>query len=383
MKVLGIARKSLVELVREPLLLGLAFVFPLVLVGLYYVAYGETDEGLARYLAIWVVNEDEGVEGWQGGQQLIEVLRATEWEGLPVFDVRVVADRAAAEIALRERKVALLLSIPPGFSRAVQSPAARPAEVTLVGDPGSDNYVFARNFFDDLLRRFGQAAAGFQSTSPTAYEFVPGTGTMSDFDFGVPGIIIFGIALVAVTTAQTLVREEVGGTMRRLRLSRAGAHDLLLGVGLAQMAIALLIVPVTFGAAEALGFQGNGSLLLGMVVGLLFALSGVGVGLLTACFARTDSEAANLSATIGVLLVLLSGAMYPMPEAPLFTVAGRTVQLYDLVPAAHAGEAMRRVLLFGDGVGAIGYELAALTLLSVLFLAGGVWLYGRMRLRRV
>jgi hypothetical protein len=72
-----------------------------------------------------------------------------------------------------------------------------------------------------------------------------------------------------------------------------------------------------------------------------------------------------------------------MPEAPLLTVAGRTVQVYDLVPAAHAGEAMRRVLVLGDGVGAIVYELVALTLLSVLFLGVGVWLYGRLRLKNV
>ncbi|MFN2227651.1 MAG: ABC transporter permease [Anaerolineae bacterium] len=385
MKVLSIARKSLVELLREPLLLGLAFVLPLALIALYYVAFGPTDEGLARYLPIWVVDDDEGAAGWQAGADLVDVLRTTEWEGLPVFDVTAVSDRAEAEISLRERKVALLLVIPHDFTQALLAAPAGgpPAQVTLVGDPASDNYVFARSFLDDLLRRFGQGAAGFEPTSPTVYEFVPGTGTMSDFDFGVPGIIVFGVTMVSVTTAQALVREEVSGTLRRLRLSRAGARDLLLGVGLAQMAVALLVVPVTFGAALALGFQGNGSLLLGTAVGLLFSLSAVSVGLVTACFARTDSEAANLGATIGVLLVLLSGAMYPMPEAPLLTVAGRTVQVYDLVPAAHAGEAMRRVLVLGDGVGAIVYELVALTLLSVLFLGVGVWLYGRLRLKNV
>lgn len=384
MKALGIARKTLLELLREPLLLGLAFIFPVALVVLYYVAFGESDEGLAKYLAVSVVNEDGGAAGWQAGADLVDVLRATEWEGLPVFGVTVVAARDEAEIALRERKIALLLLIPPDFSETLLAAPAGgpPAEITLVGDPASDNYVFARNFLDDLLRRFGKAAAGFEATSVVAYEFVPGTGTMSDFDFGVPGVIVFGVMLVSVTTAEVLVREEVSGTLRRLRLSRAHARDLLVGVTLAQMLVAALIVPVTFGAVLAMGFRGNGSLLLAMGIGVLFGLSAVGIGLVTACFTRTDSEAANLSATVGVLLVLLSGAMYPLPEAPLATIAGRTIQIYDLVPPAHAGESLRRVLILGDGAGAVGYELIALTLLSALFLAVGVLLYQRLRLRR-
>jgi ABC-2 type transport system permease protein len=388
MKAISIARKTLLELLREPLLLGLALVFPILLIALYFVAFGQTDEGLAKFLAVLVVNEDAGViqsEGnqWQAGAQLIDVLRATEWEGMPVFNVSVVADRGAAEIALRERKAALLLAIPPNFTEALLAVPAGgpPAEISLVGDPASDNYMFARSFLDDLLRRFGQSVAGLEETSATTYEFVPGTGTMSDFDFGVPGVIVFGLVLVSVTTAETLVREEVGGTLRRLRLSRAHARDLLLGVTLAQMVVAALIVPITFAVAVACGFRSNGSLLLAMGIGLLFSLAAVGIGLITACFARTDSEAANLSAVIGVLMVLLSGAMYPMPDAPMVTIGGRAIQVYDLVPAAHAGEAMRRVLVLGEGPAAITYELVALAVLSMLFLLVGVALYQRLRLR--
>ncbi len=390
MRALAIARKALLELLREPLLLGLAFAFPILLVVFYYVAFGESEQGLAKYLAVLVVNEDAGAalpEGgqWQAGEQVIDALRQAEWEGRPVFDLSLAADRRAAEVALREHKAALLLAIPPDFSRDLRDAptGGPPAEISLVGDPASDNYVFARNFVDDLLRRFGKGAAGLDGTPATVYEFVPGTGTMSDFDFGVPGVIVFGVVLLAVTTAETLVREEVGGTLRRLRLSRVHARDLLLGVTLAQMAVALLIVPVTFAAAMAFGFRGNGSLLLGVGIGLLFSLSAVGIGLITACFARTDSEAANLSAVVGVLMVLLSGAMYPMPDAPLATIAGHSVQLYDLVPAAHAAEAMRRVLVLGDGPAAIAYELVALAVLSALFLAAGVVLYQWLRLKRI
>jgi ABC-type polysaccharide/polyol phosphate export permease len=146
------------------------------------------------------------------------------------------------------------------------------------------------------------------------------------------------------------------------------------------MLVALVIIPFTFGTAIAFGFRGRGSLLLAMGVGMLLSLSAVGLGLLTACFARNDGEAANLSAVVGVMMVLVSGAMYPMPDIPLVTVAGRTLQFYDLLPPTHAAEALRRVLILGNTWKEIGYELAALSILSAVILAMGVALYQRLQL---
>ena len=149
MKTLVVTRKTLIELWREPLLLGLLLLFPVVLVGFYYVAFGQTEGGLATYLSLLVFNEDEG----QTGGELIEVLRTTEWDGEPVFELDLVTDRRAAEIALCERKVALLLVIPSDFS-AVISSEVHPAELSLAGDPNSDTFIFARSFLNGLLREF-------------------------------------------------------------------------------------------------------------------------------------------------------------------------------------------------------------------------------------
>jgi ABC-2 type transport system permease protein len=381
MKALNIARKTLLELVRESLSLGLMLFFPVMLIVFYYIAFGRTDDGLASYLRVLVVNDDVG----QAGAELTRMMQETEFDGEPVFDVEFVTDRRAAEIALREHKASLLLVVPPNFTPALSGGSIEdsPTIVSLVGNPESDNFVFAQGFLDDLVRQFARRAVGREDTVTVIYEFLPGTGTMSDFDFGVPGVIVFGIMFVTVTTAETMVRENVNGTLRRLRLTCARARDVLSGVTAAQMAVALVQVPVTFGTALLFGFHSQGSLLLAMGIGLLLTLSAVGLGLLVACFARNDGEASNLSAVVGVLMALVSGAMYPMPDAPIATVAGRTIQLYDILPPAHAAEAMRRVLVFGEGPAEVAYELAAMMILSVLFLIVGVFLYQRLRMRRV
>jgi ABC-2 type transport system permease protein len=396
MKALSIARKTLLEYWREPLLLGLLFIFPIMMLGFYYVAFGETDQGLGKYLKVWVVNEDSGgitpqEERLEAGAQLIDVMRAVRWEGKPVFDVTVATDRHTAEITVRERKASLLLFIPPGFSRALLtdvdaegSADPAPVSVSLVGYPNSDGFVFAQSIVEALVREFSRFVLGWGNDAFVVdYEFLSGTGTMSDFDFGVPGVIVFGIMFVTVTTAMTMVREKASGTLRRLRLTRVDARDLLLGVTLAQMVVALFVVPITFGAALAMGFRGHGSLLLAIGTGLLLSLSAVGVGLMTACFVNTESEAANLAATVGVLMVLFCDAMYPLPSAVIGTIAGQDIQIYDLLPTAHAAEAMRRVLVLGDGVNAIGYEMLGMTILSVVIMLAGMALYQRLQLQKV
>jgi ABC-2 type transport system permease protein len=393
MKIWCITRKTLLELWREPLLLGLMLFFPLTLVGVYYLAFGQTNQGLASYLSIAVVNDDAGAiltdnSVRRAGTELIEAIRQAEFEGQPVFQVNLATGPRRAEITLREHKTSLVLFIPSNFTQvllagAAGNPPPAPATVSLVGDSGSTNFVFAQSFLNGLVRQFVQQTTGWPEVPLNiVYEFVPGTGTMSDFDFGVGGIIVFGLMFLIITTATVLVRENVTGTLRRLRLTRAKAGDLLLGVTLAQLGVAVIQIPLTFGAAVALGFHSNGSLLLAIVIGLLLTLSAVGLGLMVACFARTDGEAANLGSGVLVPMVFLSGALFPLPEVPLGAIAGHTIQLYDLLPATHASEAMRRVLIFGDGPAAIWYELTALALLSFITLGVGVRLYQKLQLRQ-
>jgi ABC-2 type transport system permease protein len=391
MKALVIARKTLRELLRERMTTGLMLIFPVLLVGFYYVAFGQTEQGLAKYLSILILNRDTGVvtpdgERWNIGQDLIDLMREAEFEGDPIFSVTEVLDRRGAEITLREHKASLLMEIPSDFTdtfvEALQSEGtASLAELILIGAPESGDYTFARSMLSGLLRQFAFGAAGWDESVDLQYRFVPGTGTISDFDFGVGGIIIFGITFGVLVTAEVMVREDLRGTLQRIRLSRASAADLLLGVSLAMMIIAVVQVPITLGSALAMGFHNNGSLPLIITIGLLMSLASIGVGLIVACYSRTPGDATNLASVALVPLVFLSEAMYPMPDLPIATIGSRTIQIYDLLPTTHAAEAIRRVTIFGEGLMDIAYELVALALLSAVFLAIGVALFQRRRMR--
>jgi ABC-type polysaccharide/polyol phosphate export permease len=102
--------------------------------------------------------------------------------------------------------------------------------------------------------------------------------------------------------------------------------------------------------------------------------------MITAAFARTDGEAASLGSIFLVPLVFLSGILFPMPAIPLFTVFGRTVGLYDLMPSTLASEAIRKAVTLGD-VSSIGGPVAGILLQTVIILWIGAALYQKRKLR--
>lgn len=368
MKALSIAHKTFRELWREPVLLGILFAFPIGLLLLYDLAFGQA-AGLGEVLKVLVINHDSGPLG----TVLIDSLEAYEIEGEPVFEVTIVDGHEEAEIAVRERKASLLLEIPPDFSTSSN------IEIILTGDQSSGNYVFGRSFLDGLLRPFSLEATEQQSQINVSYEFLPHTDTISDFEFGVGGTVVFGIMFLTMSTAMVMVREQVSGTWRRLRLSRVRGSDMILGVLVAMMVLAVILVPLMFGVAIWLGFESHGSLLLAMGVALLLSIAAVGMGLVVACFVRTDSEAANIGAGVVVPMVLLSGALYPLGDASIVTVRGRAIQAFDIFPTAHAAEALRQILVEGAGIADLTYELACLTLLSIAIMVMGSTLYRRLQ----
>ncbi len=379
MRAFSIARKTLLENLREPQLLGIFLIFPSLLVMFYFISYGGMSSGISNYLTLLVLDQDSGPQG----QALVEHLSAAQFDGKPVFTVRQVNGRQAAGVDLLENKAAMLLVIPSNFSQTLdQAGVLAPVEIELHGDPGSDMFVFARGFLEGEVDSFADAATNQPQEIAMNWEFVTNTGKMSDFQFGVAGTLVFGIMFGIVTAAMVLVREDVNGTLKRLCLSRATPGDVLGGVVIAIMVESAVQVPLTFGIALLMGFDSPGNLLVAMLIGMGLSLSACGMGFLTACFAKNDGEAANIGSLIMMPLVFLSGAVFPIPPMEVFRLGGRVISLYDIFPTAHAAEAMRRVLIFGDGAGDVLFELIAMLVLSLAYLAFGVWLYGRLRLRK-
>jgi ABC-type polysaccharide/polyol phosphate export permease len=385
--ILRIARKTLIEYWREPQLSLFMVLGPPSLVLLWYVIFLPAKDRLGDFLKIQVVNRDSGAEG----AALVDMLRAVTFEDKPALDVKDIESEDAGMISLREGKTAMVMVIPASFTQALEQArggrsAASVPELQYVGDPGSFNFSFTMGFVEPYVRAFIQTESGRGPVVFGEYEFLPGTGTSSDFDAAVPGLIVFSLLFLIISSASSLVQEDMHRTLVRYRLAHLTGFELVAGVGLAQMAMAALEVAVGLGTAVAFGY-GRGTdwleptrVALLLAVSLLFALPVVGLGMITAAFSRNDGDAASLGSVLLVPLVFLSGILFPMPAVPLFSVAGRSVGLYDLLPSTLAAEAIRKAVTLGD-LPALAFPAAGLLIQSAIILWIGAALYQKRKLR--
>jgi len=380
LKALNIAGKTLKEALRDPQLLILFLVFPSLLVYLYFYAYGGGGKNLGSTLIMLVDNRDKGLMG----SEMIAYLRDQTFDGAPLFTVVETHDPAEARTTLNEWKAGLLLTIPADFSSVLQTADVNHLpELTVIKDSYSDSASFLSVMLEEPLRNFIEKKTGWrQPQQVVTYEYVTGTGNLNDFQFGVPGVIIFGIVFGVMYTAILLVREVIGGAFQRLRLANVTGLDLLGGITLAQMVICLVQTAVTLLVAWCCGLQSAGSYLLLGVFALVISLASTGCGMITACFSKSDGEAANLSMLFILPLVFFSGAMYPMPPMPLFSLFGKTIFLADLMPTTFATDAIRRIMIYGDGFGAVWMNLVWMVVESLILFILGIRLFQHFRLNR-
>lgn len=377
MKTLMFARKYLLEIWRSQQVFWLFILFPAVMVLIYYFAFGQ-NTGMSGYITVVVINQDTG----EHGEGLIQAIKEAEFDGKAAITVWEGYSREEAETLLNEGKAAMLATIPSQFSAALQNDLPQPVEIEVQGDPLLDTYAFAYSFLDETIREYCDQITGWRQDLPASLEFLPNTGTLNDFQIGVPGLIVFGIMFGIITNALLLTRETSDGTIKRIKVSNARAGHFLGGITLAGVILSLAQMLVTFGTAAAVGFKPLGNLWLAIGIGMTASFSAVGAGFIAASFSRSEGEATGYGTGLMVPLVFLSGAVYPLPAMELFHIGETRVQLYDIFPSALATRALKKVILYGEGYGGVSYEFAGMALLSSALLIGGIWLYQKRVLEK-
>lgn len=387
MKLLAIFYKTLREQRRDLLALVLSLIFAPLFVLLYRVWFpsGSTTYG------VLILNQDAGGEAGSraalsAGEQISQALKALTYaNGSPLLKVTQVGDRRAAEPLLKDRQAALLLVIPPDLTASIeatrQGVAVEASPVTMVGDLTNPYYAVAAVLAGSAVDQVIQAGIGQERPIPFAEEPLGASAARTEFEVYVPGLLVFATMMMMFTVAMTVVREAENGTLRRLQVACVRSFDLLGGMSAAMVLIGVIAVILAVATAWALGFRSQGPMWVAVVVGAMTSLSIVGVGLIIASLSRTVTQAFLIANFPLALFMFFSGAVFPVPRMTLFTVAGRAIGLYDILPPTHAVVALNKVLTMGAGLGDVMYELAALLILSVVYFSAGVWLFSRTHLR--
>ncbi|PKO01783.1 MAG: hypothetical protein CVU43_11265 [Chloroflexi bacterium HGW-Chloroflexi-5] len=367
-RILLVAKKTLVETLRDPILLVFVLGLPAFFMLICYIGYGHTPK-TATYPILLLSNTNKA------DSLLAEVSAAVYSDGRPNFEVITIKSREEAENALKDRRAAALLILEEESDGLVH--------YTIRGDALYMNFIKASTQLEAVIipwleREQGKPERFVLQVKPLAHP-----RPISEFEAYVPGMMVFAILLIIPQTAMLIGRERRWGTLRRLDLSLLRPAEFLGGLCLSQLVVAAIQVLLMFGAALALGFQNRGSLLLALIIGIILAFSSVGMGLLLGCFMRTDTDALNTGSSVSMIQVFLSGAFFAMPTPILFTLLDHPINLFDFIPASHSMLALQQVLSGGANLAEVGFRTGASLLLSLLYFVIGVLVYRRLNDKQI
>lgn len=384
MRLLSVFRVALREQLRSPWDLVLTLLLAPMFIWLYWSMVG----GGSTYYKVLVINNDRGScpfgdPAQTCAEQAIQQMASLTYEsGTPLLKLTDINDRSEAESLLRNRKAFALVIFSEDFTQSIRNgePTAG-AQVTFVGDLANPYYTPAVVFSNAVLESYVREATGQPSPILVAEEPLGGSASRSEFEVYVPGLLIAAGTMMLFSIAILITRQVESGTVRRLQITRMTALDLLGGISILYIIISLVTVALSFATALALGFRSQGPLWVGILICAITGVSVIGIGLVTACFSKTVARAAIIVNFPLFLVLFFSGAVFPVGNPRLFTLAGRDYGVFDLLPQTHATNALNKILSLGAGLGDVTFELAALTVLTLLYFFVGVWLFRRMYLQ--
>lgn len=346
----AIASKEVMHILRDPQLLGFALGMPVILLLLfgYAVSFDISDIPLA------VIDQDQTASS----RQLVD-----HFEQAAVFKTTARGDDPSLVEPMFRRDIAkVALVIPPGFARSVGRGEIGEAQLLL---DGTDNTTAAT--------ALGYASAIALATAPrmdrmglpsfTPLPMEARTRTLfnphlESAVFLVPGLMALVLVLVAVMlTALAVAREYERGSMEQLFATPVGRIEIILGklgpnfvLGLFQVLL-VLVVGVTLFHVPIVG-----SVLLVFLVAALFLMAMLMQGLVISVITKNQMVASQVAA-ISTLLpsILLSGFVFPVDNLPVPLQA-----IAAILPARYFIEALRAIMLRGNGLDVIWPQLLAL-----------------------
>lgn len=202
----------------------------------------------------------------------------------------------------------------------------------------------------------------FEKPTPPEVSYVHGSADMRAFDFYGPVFIgVFVFFFVFITSGISFVRERTGGTLERLMATPIRHRELVLGyvLGFGLFSLVQTLI-VAWASIYWVGFPNLGSFWLVLLVAESMALVSLSLGILVSEFATTELQVIQLLQIIVIPQILLSG-MFDLSQTPTWMQ-----WLSQVFPLTYGAEAMRAVMLRGEGLGGIWFDLAVLW----VFIAG-------------
>ena len=188
------------------------------------------------------------------------------------------------------------------------------------------------------------------------------------FSFMLVGSVALMFVTIGISSLQGTIATGISnGYFESLLMTRAPIPALLVGLTSYSLVLASVRASVMIVAGWVLGApiawsQAVPALL---IIFLLFAVHW-GIGLIGAGLIMAFRTAGPLTTIVTTVSIFFGGVYYPVSVIPSWLK-----NIADATPLAYGLRALRRVLLLGDGLGAVGTDLAVLAAMGVLTLIVG------------
>jgi oleandomycin transport system permease protein len=378
-RVLALTKKEMKKTVREPAVLFMIFLFPIVFVFAFGASFGGVGSGGQPAYHVGVVNLDQG-SSVNASQKLLTAMSDTT-----ILSVQNYVDNQTAQNDLSQGAVQAVVIIPSDFSQSFTSYQAAPnnpsawtnVTITLYLDKGS---LVATQAIPPIIQQTLTAIAG-QSQQAVSSPFRLETASLvevkapSALDFIAPGMFTFASIFLIMMVAQSFATDRENGMMKRIRITPTTPTEFMTSQVLSYMAIALIQAALVFIMVYLMGFKPNVGIptyLLAFVLVLVFSLSNVGFGLITATIAKSPGAATGLS-FLFVLPQLFLGTFVGASLSSTAQVAGK------FVPSYYVTDALTSLFLRGAAFTSptILLDLTTVSGSCVAILAVGIILYGK------
>lgn len=333
----GLFVKELLQVVRDPSSILIAFVLPGILLFLF--GYGLSLD--ADRLDIGLILEDTGPEV----QSLVVAFTNSRY-----FDVRVARHRDALQEDLVAGRVRGLVVVPEDFSQRLSRPGDT-APLQVIADGSEPNTAsFVQNYVQGVWtnwQRQQMLDRGEDVSQPIAlqprYWF---NQELESRNFLVPGSIAIIMTVIGtLLTAMVVAREWERGTMEAIMATPASILEILVGklapyflLGMGAMAVCVAVGVGLFGVPL------RGSVGALVLISAAFLCPALGQGLLISTLARNQFVAAQVALISGFLpAVLLSGFIFEIGSMPAPIRA-----ITYVVAARYLVSSLQTVFLTGD-----------------------------------
>ncbi|MEM2517587.1 MAG: ABC transporter permease, partial [Candidatus Bathyarchaeia archaeon] len=198
---------------------------------------------------------------------------------------------------------------------------------------------------------------------------------VSAFEFMAPGMFTFASIFLIMMVAQSFMQDRENGMLKRIRTTPITPAEFMTSQVLAYMLIALIQAVLVFAATYLMGFRPAVNLsayLLAFTLILVFSLSNVGFGLITATISKTSGAATGIS-FLFVLPQLFLGTFVGASLSSTAQTAGR------FVPSYYVTDALTSLFLRGAPITSptIILDLTVVALSCIAILAIGIILYAK------